>query len=177
MNYIIRDMITGERTGSIITSAPFVWPGTQDECRTNIQHGLEYKAGVPEVVQMVYRLEDLEPTGAGSVIVLGEPTLDEDNDRYTRTVTLSKSEDDIYREQRAWIAARREAYKQAILSLNDFERGDFIDGVGFVLDSALTMQANIVQALVAANIPVFIDPKWQAQLQAIAAVKLAHPKP
>jgi hypothetical protein len=38
------------------------------------------------------------------------------------------------------------------------------------------MQANIVQALVAANIPVTIDPKWQAQLQAIAAVKQAHPK-
>lgn len=173
MNYVIRDMISGERVGEIITSSPFLWPGTQDECRTNIAEGLEYKDGGDIVLQRVYRLDDV-PAGVGSVVDYGDPTFD--NDRYARTVTLSKSADDIYREQREWVSARRNAYREAILALNDFDRGDFIDGVEFVLDSALTMQANIVQALVAANIPVTIDPKWQAQLQAIAAVKQAHPK-
>jgi hypothetical protein len=177
MNYVIRDMISGERVGSVITSSPFVWPGTADECRTNITNGLEYKGGGDEVLQRVYRLDDLEPTGAGSVVELGEPVFDEDGSRYTRAVTKTKSSDDLYADQRAWVSNRRQAYRAAILALNDFERGDLIDGVGFVLDAALTMQVNIVQALVAANIPVTVDPKWQAQLQAVLAVKAQFPKP
>lgn len=165
--FILRNMATGETLGEAFNSSPFKWHGTNDECRTQIAHGLEYKPG-SIVLQRVYRVVDLDPTGEGSVAVYGPPTLDEQNDRYTRTVTRSKSSSDLYQDAREWIAARKAGYRDAVLTLKHHPNGDYTDGIGFVIDAIIT-------ELVARGNPA--TPEFGAILQAIAAVKQANPKP
>jgi hypothetical protein len=167
MMYVIRDMAVGGVLRGPFNEFPFVWPGTNDECRTQLAHGLEYKPG-SIVLQRVYRLVDLPPTGQGSVVTYGDPELDEDGDRYTRAVTLSRSQDDIYRDERSWITSRKTGYRDAVLSLKGHPNGDFVDGIGFVIDAILTeiVARGSVQTA-----------EFGSLLQAIAAVKQANPKP
>lgn len=165
--FILRDMATGETLGEAFNSSPFKWHGTNDECRTQLAHGLEYKPG-SIVLQRVYRVVDLAPTGEGSVAAYGPPTLDEANDRYTRTVTLSKSDDDLRADLTAWVRNRRSGYKSAVLNAKGFPEGTEIDGLGFVVD----MLIGELQARGAASTQEFSD-----FLSARAAVKAANPKP
>jgi hypothetical protein len=95
MSYIVRDMNTGELIGGIVSSSPFTWPETQDECRTQLAHGLEYKGGGDSVIQKLYEIIDLPAVGNGSNTVMGEPTYDAEGDRVTRTVTKTPTIEDV----------------------------------------------------------------------------------
>ena len=164
--FILRDMVSGETLGKPFNSSPFKWHGTEDECRTQLSHGLEYKPG-SVVLQRVFAIVDLAPTGDGSIVTYGDLEFDQGNDRYTRSVVLSKSNRDNYNAARAWIRARKNGYRDAVLTLKGHPNGDYTDGIGFVLDA-------ILSEMVARGAPV--TKEFGDLINVIATVKQANPK-
>jgi hypothetical protein len=87
--FVIRDMQTGDLVGQPFSGGGrFQWHGVSSFSETTAYHGAMLKDG-STILQKVYSMVELAPTGSGPVDTVGSPTYDSGQDRVTRTHTLS----------------------------------------------------------------------------------------
>ena len=92
--FVFRNMLTGELSEPFAPITGYRWPGggQNEYVPKAAEHGDEIAVendGQVTRHERVYLIVELPPTGSGSIDTPGEPTYDEEQDRVTRTHSLS----------------------------------------------------------------------------------------